>query len=70
MTFDEWLDGERGRLTMVADHFGVTPSAVSQWRANGVPVRLIPVVHELTNSDVPLEELVRRPKRSEHEAAA
>jgi len=61
MTFSEWLDVERGRVQRVAERFQCTPSAVSQWRSNGVPRSLILELHELIGDDVPLEELVRQP---------
>lgn len=56
MTFPDWLDAERGRLKSVADHFGVSPSAVSQWRTNGVPRNLMRDVRDLTG--LPLDALL------------
>jgi DNA-binding transcriptional regulator YdaS (Cro superfamily) len=61
MKFDDWLDAERGRLTKLAEHFGVSPSAVSQWRVNGVPVDNIMAVHEFTDRQVTLQDLIVRP---------
>lgn len=70
MRFDDWLDAERGRLKRVAEHFGVSPSAVSQWRANGVPVDNILPLHEFTGKEVSLEDLVTRPPVKEIEVVA
>jgi len=61
MTFTEWLDGEHGRSTRIAERFKVSRSAVSQWRANGVPRDLILDIHEFTEREVSVEELVGRP---------
>lgn len=61
MDFPTWLDAERGRLTAVARRFGKSQSAVSQWRTNGVPPRLMRAVHELTRGDVTLEEMLPDP---------
>lgn len=61
MTFNEWLGAEQGRAISVAEHFKVSQSAVSQWRTNGVPRRLIVEMHEFTNRKVSLAELVRKP---------
>ena len=69
MRFEDWLDAERGRLTKVAAHFQVSPSAVSQWRVNGVPVNNIVALHELTEKAVSLEELLDRSPMREPVAA-
>lgn len=60
MKLTEWLDAERGRLTAMAERFDVTPSAVSQWRTNGVPVDKIMDVHEFTARAVSIEDLLVR----------
>lgn len=60
MRFDDWLDAERGRLTKVAAHFEVSPSAVSQWRVNGVPVDSMLALYEFTGKEVSLEEMLER----------
>lgn len=65
MRFHEWLDAERGRSTKVAEHFGVSLSAVSQWRTNGVPVDNILAVHKLTDGEVSLNEMLERPNGAE-----
>ena len=41
MDLNTWLAAEKGRAAALAAHFDVTPAAVSQWKTNGVPVRLI-----------------------------
>lgn len=61
MDFPDWLDAERGRLKRVAEHFKVSPSAVSQWRSNGVPVDNILDVHKLTAGSVSVEAMLQRP---------
>ena len=61
MNFGQWLDAERGRQSRVAERFCVSLSAVSQWRTNGVPRDRILDVHELTDREVSIEELLRPP---------
>lgn len=58
MDFSTWLDQERGRLVAVADHFGVTKSAVSQWRTEGVPPHRMKALRDFTDGAVTLEEMV------------
>jgi hypothetical protein len=58
MTFIDWLDGERGRPTLVAAHFGVSISAITQWRTNGVPVDRMLEVRALSGGAVSLDEMV------------
>jgi hypothetical protein len=60
MTFAQWLDAQRGRATLIAEHFGVTMSAITQWRTNGVPLDRMFEVRELTDGAVSLEEMVER----------
>lgn len=36
MNFTTWLDAEKGRTKAVAEHFGVSLGAITQWR-EGVP---------------------------------
>lgn len=62
-TFCEWLDEERGRSAQIADHFGVTRSAVTQWRSNGIPRRFLVRMHRMTG--LPLEVLLERPAEVE-----
>jgi DNA-binding transcriptional regulator YdaS (Cro superfamily) len=58
MILSEWLDADRGRLTALAAHFGLTQSAVSQWRANGVPLHRMKAVRDFTAGAVSLDEMV------------
>ncbi len=58
MDLPTWLDGYRGRLTALAEHFGLTQSAVSQWRTNGVPLHRMKPVREFTDGEVSLDEMV------------
>lgn len=58
MTLEDWLREEKGRLTTMAEHFGVTKSAISQWQRNGVPKRWMKAVREYTEGAVTLEEMV------------
>jgi hypothetical protein len=58
MTFSQWLDAQRGRATLVAEHFHVEKSAVTQWRTNGVPRKKMFAMRELTEGAVSLEEMV------------
>lgn len=59
MTLSDWLDGQRGRMTALAKAFGVTPSAITQWRMTGVPVNRMLAVRSITEGAVSLEEMVR-----------
>ncbi len=67
MKFADWLDEEPGRTIAVAAHFGVTPSAVSQWRS-GVPLHRIKAVRDLTGGAVSIEDMV--PDTSDEAKAA
>jgi len=58
MKLTTWLDADRGRLTALAAHFGLTQSAVSQWRTNGVPPARMKAVRDFTASDVTLDEML------------
>jgi len=61
MDISTWLDGDRGRLTAMAEHFGLTQSAVSQWRANGVPTSRMKAVRDFTGGAVTLDEMLPDP---------
>lgn len=63
MTLIEWLDADRGRLTALAGHFGLTQSAVSQWRSNGVPPNRMKAVRDYTAGAVTLDEMLPDPDR-------
>ena len=58
MKFTDWLDEERGRTKQVADHFGITQGAVSQWRADGVPLARMREVRDLSGGAVSLEDML------------
>jgi hypothetical protein len=60
MKFHEWLDAEKGRTTAVAEFFGVTLSAVTQWR-EGVPRERMRGLLEFTGGRVGYEDML--PKR-------
>lgn len=45
----------------LTQHFGLTPSAVSQWRSNGVPSGRMKAVREFTNGAVTLDDMLPDP---------
>jgi DNA-binding transcriptional regulator YdaS (Cro superfamily) len=57
MKFSDWLDAEKGRAKAVADHFEVTPSAVTQWRS-GVPRERMRDLHAFTAGQVAYEDML------------
>lgn len=69
MDLNTWLDEERGRMSAMAAHFGVTVSAVSQWRANGVPIDRMKAVRDYTGGTVSLDEMIPEPAQTQHAAA-
>lgn len=58
MTFGEWINAVPGRTTAAAVRFVVSVSAISQWAANGVPVRRMKAVRDFTGGEVTLEDMV------------
>lgn len=70
MTLTEWLAAEKGRAAALAQHFDVSPAAVSQWKTNGVPVANMKEVREFTGGVVSLDEMVPDPKVRAQEAKA
>jgi DNA-binding transcriptional regulator YdaS (Cro superfamily) len=62
MTLTDWLSQESGRMTALAAHFALTPSAVSQWRTNGVPPSRMKAVREFTAGAVTLDDMVPEPQ--------
>ena len=64
MKFSEWLDQKEGRTTEVARYFKRTTSAVSQWRTNGVPRRLMRAMREYSKGRVSYEGMLPSPKSS------
>lgn len=51
MRFTDWLDAEPGRNKLVAEHFGLTPSAITHWR-RAVPQSRMRELHALTQGAV------------------
>lgn len=61
MKFDQWVESEKGRVSRVAQFFGVTPAAISQWKTAGVPVAHMKSVVYLSHGAVTLDEMVPEP---------
>lgn len=61
MKLTEWLDADRGRLKALSTHFGLTQSAVCQWRTNGVPPARMKAVREFTQGAVSLDDMLPDP---------
>ena len=57
MNFSTWIDAGKGRSAAIAQHFGRTPGAISQWRL-GVPARLMRQVRDFTGGEVTLDEML------------
>ena len=57
MNLTQWLETLPGRQKALADHFGITESAVSQWGANGVPVNRMAEVVAFSKGEVQIEAL-------------
>jgi len=64
MDIKTWLDADRGRTVALAQHFGVTQSAISQWRDNGVPTARMKAVRDFTGGVVTLEDMLPDEKRN------
>ena len=58
MTLAQWLSAESGRTVAMAARFGITLSAVSQLRDNGVPVDRMAEVSQITGGAVTIEDMV------------
>lgn len=58
MNLNQWLDGEVGRSARLAELFGVTAAAVTQWRTNGVPTGRMKAVRDFTGGEVTLDEMI------------
>jgi DNA-binding transcriptional regulator YdaS (Cro superfamily) len=69
MKLDQWLDAERGRMSLMAVHFGVTTSAISQWRS-GVPPSKMKAVRAFTKGAVTLDDMVPDATKHDHPKAA
>ncbi len=58
MDLTAWLEQEKGRSVALADRFGVSKSAVSQWKTNGVPREHLKAVRDFTGGEVTLEDML------------
>lgn len=58
MELQTWVAARKGRSAELAAHFELTPSAVSQWLKNGVPVHRMKAVRDFTGGEVGLEDLI------------
>ncbi len=58
MNLQTWLDDAVGRNAQMAQHFGVTPGAISQWRNNGVPHKRMKAVRSFTGGAVSLDDML------------
>jgi DNA-binding transcriptional regulator YdaS (Cro superfamily) len=58
MNLHDWLEGGEGRHKSLASHFGITPSAVSQWLTNGVPIDRMAEIVAFSKGEVSLESMV------------
>lgn len=59
MELIEWLDAERGRSLALAEHMGKSRAAVTFWRTDGVPLKLMRKVSAFTDGVVSVEGLMR-----------
>lgn len=57
MELHTWLGAKHGRAKWLAEKLGVSKTAVSLWRANGVPVIYMPKIADLTAGDVSIEDM-------------
>lgn len=57
-TLHEYLAEQPGRAKAMADHFGVSKAAVSQWRDRGAPVDMLRRIVEWCDGAVTLESLL------------
>lgn len=69
MNLSVWLEEEKGRSAALATHFGVSRSAVSQWKSNGVPLDIMKAVRDFSGGNVTLEEMVPGSEHAEAKAA-
>lgn len=58
MKLHDYLAEQPGRAKAMADHFGVSKAAVSQWRDRGAPVDMLRRIVEWTGGVVTLESLL------------
>jgi hypothetical protein len=59
MRFTDWLDAEPGRNKEVAEHFGLTPSAITHWR-RAVPRSRMRELHAFTQGVVDFAGMLPR----------
>lgn len=69
MDLSDWLDAEKGRLTRMAAHFGVTQGAVSQWRDNP-PLQRLLEIRDFTDGAVTIEAMLSRRREVRSRQAA
>lgn len=69
MDLNTWLENERGRSEALAVHIGVTNSAISQWKTNGVPVTHMEAVRDFSGGQITLEQLVSAAAEARDRAA-
>lgn len=55
-----WLDKQKGRARDLSLHLGVSKTAVSLWRANGIPLQHMPKIVEFTKGAVSIEDMAMR----------
>ena len=54
----EWFKASEEQAANLAAHLGVTPSAVSQWKDVGVPLKHINAVSKFTGNKVTTTQLI------------
>lgn len=64
MTLSDWLARESGRMTLMAQHFGVHKTAVWAWKTHGVPASRMKSVRDFTAGEVTLEDMVPEAEQS------
>lgn len=57
MNYRDWARDNRRLLAALANSFPVTPSAVHQWRRNGVPIDRMEGVRKFTGRQVSIAEM-------------
>ncbi len=57
MDLHAWLDQEKGRAAALAAHLGVSRTAVSLWRENGVPMGQMLGVVDFTQGEVTVADM-------------
>lgn len=59
MELHKWLDANPGKAVWLAEKLGRSKGAVSIWRAEGVPMGLMPRIEELTEGAVTSDAMLR-----------